>query len=244
MGKVLIVQSDPWSRAALAVFLEPYFQVETASTASDGLYQLSQWPPDLVILDISLPDMDGACLLRALRAHLPVCPVIVIAAPEGTESVRDLTALGIQSLFQKPVHVGRLLERIGSLLPARNGSLPGLPTFSRHICKVIEHFNGNSTQVLTVEGLAEAIGISSSHLTHLFRAKIRMTVREYLAKVRVEVTKRRLLETHENLESISEAVGFSDASHLSRVFRKYAGRRPGEYRRQGSSLAWRGVAPS
>jgi len=94
----------------------------------------------------------------------------------------------------------------------------------------------------TVEGLAEAIGISSSHLAHLFRAKTGMTVREYLAKVRVQVAKRRLVDTRENLESISEAVGFSDASHLSRVFKKYAGRRPGEYRRQGSTLAWRGVA--
>lgn len=232
-SKILIVQADPVRRAALAVFLEPYFRTETASTASDGLYLVSQWSPDLAILDVPLPDLDGVYLLRVLRARLPACPVIVIAAVGRMDSVRELTALGVASLFPKPIQVEKLLDRISNLLPAGNGSVPGLPPLCRHICKAIEHLHRDSMQVVTVQGLAEAIGISASRLAHLFRAKTRMTVREFLAKVRVEVAKRTLLETRDSLERISEAVGFSDASHLSRVFKKYAGRRPGEYRHAG-----------
>jgi YesN/AraC family two-component response regulator len=229
---ILIIDGDVWSRAALAVFLEPSFLIETVATASDGLHRLSASSPDLVILDVDLPDLDGPCLVEALRVRLPVCPVIVIAAPERTESLRELTALGIESFFQKPFHIERLLERIRDLLPTGTESPVGATRFNRHVCKAIEYLGHNSPPIPSVAGLAEAIGISSSHLGHLFRSEVNMTVRQYLAQVRVEVTKRTLLETRENLERISEAVGFSDASHLSRVFRKYVGRRPGAYRRR------------
>lgn len=229
---LLIVDCDVWSRAALAVLLRPHVLVETASTASDGLSRLHNGSPDLVLLDVCLPDLDGADVLRALRARHPACPVVVLVTPERTESLQELTALGIDGLFRKPLEVGGLLERIRDLLPA--GSGPSLESlrFSPHICQAVEHLSRTAPPLPSVEGLAQAIGLSASYLSHLFRAETRMTMREYLARVRVEVTKRTLRETRRNLESVSEAVGFSDASHLSRVFRKYVGRRPGAYRRR------------
>jgi AraC-like DNA-binding protein len=58
-----------------------------------------------------------------------------------------------------------------------------------------------------------------------------MTVKEYVTRLRIEVAKQLLYDRAQTLERIAEKVGFSDASHLSRVFRRYVGYRPGTFRR-------------
>jgi AraC-like DNA-binding protein len=75
-----------------------------------------------------------------------------------------------------------------------------------------------------------AIGVSAGHLAHLFPAELCMTVKEVVTKVRIEVAKQLLYDRSDTLEHIAEQVGFSDASHLSRVFLQFAGHRPGNYR--------------
>jgi AraC-like DNA-binding protein len=85
---------------------------------------------------------------------------------------------------------------------------------------------------LTVEGIARAIGLSRPQLAYLFRRETGMTVKEYGTQVRIEIIKRLLAETDDKLEVIAEQLGFCDAAHLSRVFRRACGCPPGEYRRQ------------
>jgi two-component system response regulator YesN len=82
-----------------------------------------------------------------------------------------------------------------------------------------------------VNTIAGAIGISSGHLAHLFPAELRMTVKEYVTKVRIAVAKQLLYDRTHTLDRIAEKVGFGDAAHLSRVFRRYVGYRPGTFRR-------------
>jgi len=85
---------------------------------------------------------------------------------------------------------------------------------------------------LTVQGIARAVGLSSAQLAYLFRREIGMTIKDYATRVRVEIIKRLLADTDDKLDSIAEQLGFCDAAHLSRVFRRICGCPPGEYRRQ------------
>jgi AraC-like DNA-binding protein len=59
-----------------------------------------------------------------------------------------------------------------------------------------------------------------------------MSVKEYALRLKVELAKRLLLSSHSTLEELAERCGFCDASHLSRVFRQYAGCGPGEFRQR------------
>jgi transcriptional regulator GlxA family with amidase domain len=85
-------------------------------------------------------------------------------------------------------------------------------------------------EALNVYTVAEGIGVAAEHLAHLFPAELCMKVKEFVTKVRIEVAKQLLYDRSYRLEHIAEQVGFSDASHLSRVFRRFAGHRPGNYR--------------
>ncbi len=230
--RILLMDSDIDMQATLTVLLEPNFIVETASTTSEGFRCLNTAKPDIVILDTGLPDISGAYFLQSLRVRVPACPVIVLTESEQSETLRNMIDLRVEGLCCKPVHVGRLLEQVAPLITSQTKSSLLTSPHRLHAYKAIQYINQNYSQHLTVKAVADAVGISASHLAHLFRRSTGMPVREYITKVRIEVTRRLLTNTNETLDNISERVGFCDASHVSRVFRHHVGYWPGEYCRR------------
>jgi len=221
-------------QAALAVTLRKHFVVTTTSTASEGLHRLTGSRPDLVILDSCLPDLKSATFLRALRAHRPNCRVIILAEGEENDALRELLDLRVDGIFPRSDHLDVLLRRINRLLRKRRAGArqPARQGLDRHVGEVIRHMAASSGNGLTVQGVARAVGLSSAQLAYLFRRETGMSVKEYATRVRVEIIKRLLAETDDKLDIIAEQLGFCDAPHLSRVFRRICGCPPGEYRRQ------------
>jgi YesN/AraC family two-component response regulator len=235
-GKILMLGGPRGMQAVLAVTLGDRFVVTTASTASDGLHRLTTSRPDLVILDASLPDLKSVTFLRALRAHYPECRVIVLTESEESGALRELLDLRVDGVFSRSQHVDVLVHRIDTLLgmPAAAAQQPARRGPGRQLGEIIRYVAGNFGDHLRVHGVARAVGLSTAQLAYLFRRETGMTVKEYATRIRVEVVKRLLEETDDKLEVIAEQLGFCDASHLSRVFRRVSGCSPGEYRRQAS----------
>ena len=232
--RILVVGGILRMQAALAVTLRKHFVVTTTSTASEGLHRLTGSRPDLVILDSCLPDLKSATFLRALRAHRPNCRVIILAEGEENDALRELLDLRVDGIFPRSDHLDVLLRRINRLLRKRRAGArqPARQGLDRHVGEVIRHMAASSGNGLTVQGIARAVGLSSAQLAYLFRREIGMTIKDYATRVRVEIIKRLLADTDDKLDSIAEQLGFCDAAHLSRVFRRICGCPPGEYRRQ------------
>ena len=232
--RILVVGGILRMQAALAVTLRKHFVVTTTSTASEGLHRLTGSRPDLVILDSCLPDLKSATFLRALRAHRPNCRVIILAEGEENDALRELLDLRVDGIFPRSDHLDVLLRRINGLLRKRRAGArqPARQGLDRHVGEVIRHMAASSGNGLTVQGVARAVGLSSAQLAYLFRRETGMSVKEYATRVRVEIIKRLLAETDDKLDMIAEQLGFCDAPHLSRVFRRICGCPPGEYRRQ------------
>ena len=232
--RILVVGGILRMQAALAVTLRKHFVVTTTSTASEGLHRLTGSRPDLVILDSCLPDLKSATFLRALRAHRPNCRVIILAEGEENDALRELLDLRVDGIFPRSDHLDVLLRRINRLLRKRRAGArqPARQGLDRHVGEVIRHMAASSGNGLTVQGVARAVGLSSAQLAYLFRRETGMSVKEYATQVRVEIIKRLLAQTDDKLDIIAEQLGFCDAPHLSRVFRRICGCPPGEYRRQ------------
>lgn len=231
---ILLLDDDIGMQAVLMVLLEADFLVDTASTAAEGFHRLDASSPDLIILDVSLPDPSRAYFLQALQGRFPTCPVIVIAASEQPAALREMAGLRIGGFCRKPFHIDQLLRQIDTLVALRNKPLLFIPPFRRYTCRAIEYIHGTYARPLTVKAVAHGIGVTPNYLAYLFRIAIGMTVKQYLTRVRIEVTKRLLTNTDDTLDSIAERAGFCDASHISRVFRQHVGCWPGEYRRRPS----------
>ncbi|WP_061300737.1 response regulator transcription factor [Herbidospora cretacea] len=127
MASLLLIEDDVTIRTALVRALrDKGHAVASASGALDGLRMALDDRPDLVVLDLGLPDLDGAELLRMLRAVSSV-PVIVATARDGdAESVRVLDA-GADDYLVKPFTAAQLDARVRAVL-RRTGSVSGDPT--------------------------------------------------------------------------------------------------------------------
>src|SRR5207302_6759330 len=124
--------------------------------------------------------------------------------------------------------------RMSSLLTeirAHVNARADLPIFSSRVSAALDYL-GDHYAGVSVRRLGRAVGAAPHYLSALFRAEIGISPRAYTNQLQVEAAKWLLLETGEKLETVATKIGLHDASHLSRLFLKHAGNRPGAYRQQ------------
>ena len=116
-GNILIVEDNPDLAYGLRTGLEiEGYEVAVAEDGETGLSRAKQWLPDLVILDLMLPGMDGYRVLRSLRDDGLEMPVLILTA-RGQEADKVLGfRLGADDYVTKPCGVLELLARVGALL--------------------------------------------------------------------------------------------------------------------------------
>jgi two-component system KDP operon response regulator KdpE len=114
--KVLVVDDEVRFARALAISLRARgYEVDTASTGEQGLEQAAHGHPDVVVLDLGLPGIDGLDVLRGLRGWTTV-PVIVLSARHGEPSKVDALDAGADDYVTKPFGMDELLARLRAVL--------------------------------------------------------------------------------------------------------------------------------
>src|SRR5689334_9323593 len=132
LPRVLLVDDElPIRKFVGAALTGASYQLDEAGTGEQALRLATQAPPDLVILDLGLPDMDGQDVIRRLREWL-VAPIIVLSARD--EDKQKIAALdnGADDYLTKPFSTGELLARVQVAFrhaAARRGEAPS-PLFA------------------------------------------------------------------------------------------------------------------
>jgi two-component system KDP operon response regulator KdpE len=126
MTRVLIVDDEPQILRALRINLTArQYHVITAADGTAALQAASTGHPDLVVLDLGLPDMDGVEVIRGLRGWTPVPIVVLSGRVDSTDKVEALDA-GADDYVTKPFSVDELLARIRAVTRRKTpaGSTP------------------------------------------------------------------------------------------------------------------------
>lgn len=111
-ARLLVVDDEPSMIRTLGTNLRGHgFQVETAETAGDALASYERRQPDLVVLDLNLPDGDGFEVVRRIREHSGT-PIIVLSARGGEHDKVNALDLGADDYMTKPFGIDELLARI------------------------------------------------------------------------------------------------------------------------------------
>jgi two-component system alkaline phosphatase synthesis response regulator PhoP len=123
MPRILIVEDNPDLAFGLRTGLEiEGYEVQVADNGETGLDRAQKWSPDLVMLDLMLPGMDGYRVLKSIRDGGSDVPVLILTA-RGEEADKVLGfRLGADDYVTKPCGVLELLARVGALL--RRSRLP------------------------------------------------------------------------------------------------------------------------
>lgn len=128
-GHILVVDDDATVLRTMRINLRAGgCEVECVTNAADALDSLSAGRPDLVLLDLGLPDMDGVDLLRRIRAESTV-PVVVLSARHQPEDKVEALDEGADDYGTKPFDLDELLARVRSAIRRGGMDLPQAPTF-------------------------------------------------------------------------------------------------------------------
>jgi two-component system KDP operon response regulator KdpE len=127
--RVLVVDDEPAIRRLLKTTLRPQgYQVVEAETGREALGQIRAENPDVLILDLGLPDIDGIELIRAIRAESQV-PIIVLSIRGDDRGKVQALDLGADDYVTKPFSTEELLARIRAALRHRLQAQGALPVF-------------------------------------------------------------------------------------------------------------------
>ncbi len=119
-GRILVVDDEPEIRRLVQEILQDeHYTVTTAPDAAGARAAYKQQPPDLVLLDIWMPDTDGITLLKEWReADGEHAPVVMISGHGNVETAVEAIRLGAQDFIEKPLSTGKLLLTIERVLEA------------------------------------------------------------------------------------------------------------------------------
>jgi serine phosphatase RsbU (regulator of sigma subunit) len=122
MNRIIVIEDDPNILRGLADSLRgESFDVATASDGAEGYRMVRENPPDLVILDLMLPGMNGYDVCRQMRSHGLATPILMLTAQDGeTNRVQGFEA-GADDYVTKPFSVRELLGRVRAILRRSEG---------------------------------------------------------------------------------------------------------------------------
>lgn len=209
----------------------PYVRVFEASNGRQALDLMQRVLPDLLLLDLMMPELDGFGVLQAMQAQLSLrtIPVIVMTAqvlPEETVIRLNGSVAGVVSkgLF----HADETLLQIEAILRGDKRLGGGAQRIAR---QSLAYIHAHYPEPITRGDLARHAGVNERYLTRCFRQEVGITPIDYLNRCRVDAAKGMLSRGGKSIGEIAEATGFASSSQFSRVFHQYAGMSPREYLR-------------
>ena len=119
VSKILVVDDEPEVRKLMEHFLTGRgYQVRLAANGREGLAAIDSFAPDVVLLDMHMPEMDGLETLKELAVRAPGLPVIMVTVNEDVQTTSQLLQLGASDYVPKPFNLDYLEQAINIQLSA------------------------------------------------------------------------------------------------------------------------------
>jgi AraC-like DNA-binding protein/CheY-like chemotaxis protein len=239
--RILILDPDPMLAEALALALQRRAQVEWVPAGMAGLMLVAKREVDLAIVEAHLPDMSSADLIGLLRILRPYLPIALLGADPHVEAPGECKA-DVQ--FPKPFDLKLVLvwiaDRLGERVtcwpksepPPAPGEIP--PQHLEVVRCVLEFIDRPHGEETPLAMIAQEAGVSRWHLCRIFKRVTGLSLKRFLTRRRLQAAKALLREPGVPIHQVASRVGYRDASHFDRVFRRWEGQTPSRYRRQAT----------
>lgn len=242
---LLLVEDQPEDLRWLIPLLQPSYRVSVAATGQQGFQRAQALQPQLLLLDVLLPDMDGYALCRLLKTdplthHIPV--LFLSAHNEPAQRLQGLV-LGAVDFISKPYYPEEVLARIqihlrlaalgqehqGQDEPGQAAHAPRDPgaVLAHAAAAFIREHLGDA---LDVQRIARQVGVHERPLLALFHQHFGCTVSRFLSDERVRAGQRLLALTDIPVQEIAGLVGYGNPGNFSTAFRERHGLTPVAYR--------------
>ncbi len=237
-GEIWIIDDDP---QALKYYQElisgslSEFLVRAINGGREALRLLEEKTPDMVMLDLMMPDIDGFQVLKNLRSNVKTALIPVIIITGKILSYEDVKRLDAPKVMLQTKGVLSDLESVVEIRRVLTAS-SALPQPTSMLVKQASAFiQQNYTRSISLEELSKKIGVSKSYLSRIFKADTGISLWDYLNRYRIQKAKELLLLTDELITAIAADVGYEDVGYFGRVFHEVVGCSPRAFRQQSTA---------
>ncbi len=262
MFRVIVVEDSDWIRKGL-VYSVPWQElgftvIGAAADGGQGIELIRKTAPDLVLLDIKMPVMDGLSMMERLRGEMESPPeFIIISGYDDFAYTRKAIVLGARDYLLKPIAddelasvLGRTAEalrgkdaarRMKALLEEKSFAPEFVAFFRRLVDESVRKDDLAGYAVRRIEerfdtdigagDIASELGVSESTLGKRFRRVTGYSIVEYATMVRVMKALELLADPTCRVNEVANRVGMADSRYFSGIFKRLTGYTPSEFRK-------------
>lgn len=213
---------------------------EVVGEASDGmeaLAQIDELLPDIVIMDINVPIMNGLKVIEISRTKHPQTAYVIVSGYDDFSYCKKALQLQIADYILKPVNY----EEFGSCIDNLKISMYKSKAKDNSdmdkgdesvISSIMRYMQEHLSEEISLSVLAEVFHLNAQYISQLFKNEIGVGFLAYLTNIRIEKAKKLLLSTSLSVTEISENIGYSDYRVFTKVFKKTEGITPTQFRRE------------
>ena len=231
---ILIVDDEPGILDLHARMVQselPGCRVVTARDGQEGLEVMRRENPDLVLLDLMMPELDGFGVLKAMQTEemLRNIPVIVLSGQVLTRREMARLNQGVAAVLGKGLFTSdEILARIETAL-ARNKRMGG--EVQRLVQQAMAFIHEHYQSPISRADVANHLSINEQYLSRCFNKELGIGPMVYLSRYRIQRARRLLEAGNMSITQVAMEVGMSSQSYFSRVFQEEMGVTPSQYQR-------------
>lgn len=246
---ILVIDDSPDDVRTLLVALRAQsWRLTIAHDPHQGLQRAQALRPDLIVLDVRMPRMDGFTLCRLLR-ETPVTqriPVIFLTSASALDERLEGLSLGGVDYVLKPFEVDEVLARIRIHLQLgwREEVLSAGPQLARMedpdqvtLRAAMRFIAQNLAELPSLADIARKVGTHDKRLSGLFREHLGTSVFAYAREARLRKAQELLADSKLSVQDIADLVGYRSACNFTTAFRERQGMTPSQYRQQATGEA-------
>lgn len=213
---------------------------EVIGEAADGMEALGQIDallPDIVIMDINIPVMNGLKVIEISRVKHPKIAYVIVSGYDDFAYCRKALRLQITDYILKPVNYEEFGSCIDNLKISmyKNNTSEQKDSENREervISSITRYMQENLSEEISLSVLAEVFHLNPQYISQLFKNEIGVGFLVYLTNIRIEKAKKLLLSTDLSVTEIASRSGYSDYRVFTKVFKKTEGVTPSQFRRE------------
>ncbi len=231
MKEVLVVEDEVVIRHGLKVLLEKVIgklQVIEASNGEEGIAQIHQRLPHLIITDIRMGGMDGLTFISKVRQVSTEVPIIILSGYDEFEYARAALKFGITEYLLKPVDRVELSNVISKIF--KNTEDEHIDV-SKQFQKILAFIDDQIGQELTLKQIADYMYLHPQYIGQLFKTELNQTFTDYITSARLKRAKKLLTTTQLKVYEVAKLSGYNSPKHFMTLFKQEVGLTPKEYRK-------------
>lgn len=212
---------------------------EVIGGASDGMEALNQIDtihPDIVIMDINIPIMNGLKVIKLSRMKYPEIAFVIVSGYDDFSYCREALRLQITDYILKPVNYdefGNCIDNLKISLFEQRITQEKEPEKQeeRTISGITRYLQEHLSEEVSLSVLSEEFHLNPQYISQLFKSEIGVGFLTYLTNARLEKAKKLLVSTSLSVAEVAQQCGYSDYRVFTKGFKKTEGITPSQFRR-------------